>query len=689
MPTVYNKKSTGLASKRIPQKYAVVVDAGSSGSRVQVFSWRNPETILPAQGTTNSTVLNSVPKITQDPKYNLKIYPGISKYSGKKLHKLWSHHIEKLVKHAEKGVPKESRSETPVFLLATAGMRLLPMEDQQQILSESCRLLQENTRFYLPDCASHVSIIDGETEALYGWISANYLLGTFDSHGEEHSNELSLKLQETQQRASYGFMDMGGASMQIAFSPNASESERHLDDLYRVRLRNINGQNQEWKVFVSSWLGFGANEAKRRYSESLLLFNKIIGNTEKLLQDPCLPKAAGRDEEFNGYKVDYVGTGNFSQCLEAMQPLLRKDMPCKDEPCLFNGMHVPAIDFNTDKFVGVSEYWYTANDIFKLGGHYDFETFSQHVNEYCGSSWEDIMNSKKTGIKYKDVSDSMLKSACFKASWVINVLHSGFGLPVSGNEHYGLGSYMKPSTFDALSKRELKDLVTPFSSVSSIKGTELSWMLGRAVLYASSQVSPSSSNLPDVGYLPADMSEHHYVLGGEIPGVSPPILSSNSSTTLDVQFNMLFFVFFLLSGLSYLFFRIKRGHWITSKIRFAGSPKALSRVYRWARGYNGSDGYQRVLDEETLSPPVIASSPAAFYAPLAVSAKSTSMLDLNKFSPYQTEDFINRAPSRPSSRKTLRSTNSALDLSMDQDLNLPKSGSRLFHTQSIERLPRT
>lgn len=703
----YQKRSpVPVSLSTIAKKYAVIIDAGSSGSRVQVFSWSDSAALQQSSHAANSTVLNSVPKITQDPKLNLKITPGISSFAGK-TNKLWSNHLSKLISHAEKGVPKDLRHETPIYLLATAGMRLLPLQDQKEILNKSCSILQEKSDFYLPHCGSHVSIIDGETEALYGWISLNYLLGTFNGYSRDEPLIAADSISPTKLPSihpSYGFMDMGGASMQVAFSPNLTESERHLNDLYHVRLRNVDGKNQDWKVFVSTWLGFGANEAKQRFAKYLIAHSKSQGTIASPIPDPCYPKGTLRSFSVDANTtVAFSGAGNLEKCLEAMQPLLRKHVPCKDDPCLFNGVHVPAIDFATDRFVGVSEYWYTANDIFKLGGKYDFPSFSRHVNTYCGSDWKDIIQLKKGGKLYKGVTESALESACFKASWVINILHSGFGLPLDTKEAYGLDSYStltrrefndsSPASFRNLNKRDMLEFVTPFQSASSIEGTELTWTLGRAVLYASSQVPAISPRLPDVGFLPADMTENHYVLGGEILGAPKPIIPSVSSP-FGTPMGFFFIFACLIAMLYYFYAKHKRGFaWASNKFRVVRLPKFLSLALHKLRRYP-DNSYQRVLEEGTgfpmgLGSPTV-SLPATFHSP--VSAKSTSMLDLSKLADDNTP--VNRVPSRPPSRAnsrlnldSLRDEQQGFLNPSDVGISITRSSSRLFQTQSVERLP--
>ena len=117
---------------------------------------------------------------------------------------------DKLVCSAFMVVPKDQIADTPLFLMATAGVRLLSDNQRAALLNEICRYAQSTTSFSLPSCELHIQAIPGETEGLYGWIAANYLLGGSDSpeahaHGKGHHT--------------YGFLDMGGASAQIAFAP--------------------------------------------------------------------------------------------------------------------------------------------------------------------------------------------------------------------------------------------------------------------------------------------------------------------------------------------------------------------------------------------------------------------------------------------------------------------------------------
>jgi golgi apyrase len=400
-----------------------------------------------------------------------------------------SDHLKQLFDHAYDIIPEENVSSTPIFLLATAGMRLLPDLERKRLLDQICTYTRSSTNFLLSDCDLHIQVIPGETEGLYGWIAANYLLGGFDSpsehnHGKNHHT--------------YGFLDMGGASAQIAFAPNATEAEKHAEDLKLLRFRKVNGNVDEYKVFVTTWLEFGVHEARRRYVESL---NDKYASTE--LPDPCLPKGLTisskgdilTPDKINGKEIHIVGTANFQECLSATFPLLNKNKPCEDPPCLLNGVHVPAIDFDVNHFVGVSEYWHTTHEIFEFGHKdraYDWKTYQERVDSFCKQNWKDIQAGIQAGKWGEKVTESITAEVCFKASWLINMLHDGIGIPRVGLET------LKGNKTNLL--EGVKGFNDAFQAVNKIDDTEVSWTLGKMVLYAASEIPPKDFPKLPVGF---------------------------------------------------------------------------------------------------------------------------------------------------------------------------------------------
>ena len=104
---------------------------------------------------------------------------------------------------------------------------------------------------------------------------------------------------------SIGFMDMGGASTQIAFVPSSKEQiTKHKEDLSTVTLRNINGETQTWDLFVATWLGFGANEARKRFLNQLINLAIVNGeNWNSEINDPCLPKGASMEYNYENKNI--------------------------------------------------------------------------------------------------------------------------------------------------------------------------------------------------------------------------------------------------------------------------------------------------------------------------------------------------------------------------------------------------
>ncbi|KIW99899.1 uncharacterized protein Z518_10827 [Rhinocladiella mackenziei CBS 650.93] len=538
------------------KRYGVVLDAGSSGTRVYIYRW-----LQNSIARLDQSSLRALPELETKDKWTKKVHPGVSTF-GATPESIGPEHLRPLLEHALEHIPTDAVPQTPIFLLATAGMRLLPDQQQKDLLRHICSYIRSETKFSLPDCDVHIQVIPGETEGLYGWIAANYLLGGFNSP-EEHDHGKG--------HHTYGFLDMGGASAQIAFAPNSTEAEKHANDLTLLRLRTNDGTAREYKVFVTTWLGFGANEARRRYVTDLEESYGIDGLLE--MPDPCLPK--GLKLTLDGTIISgdldpdskhlLVGTGKFDECLRRTFPLLEKDMPCPDEPCLVHGVHVPAIDFDVNHFIGISEYWHTTHEIFEMGHQdkaYDFNTYQSRVRDFCEQDWSAIEQGIAQNTWGKKVDEKTALEVCFKASWLINMLHDGIGIPRVGIEDTSSSTHN--GTKELLESGKEKGFLDPFQAVNKIKSTEVSWTMGKMVLYASAEVPAAVEGDLPVGFgsnVPGIPKDFQYPGGGklqDIPNYQPNQTSSTEGSqsitgqihdTLfksDVTHRLPGFIFFLL-----------------------------------------------------------------------------------------------------------------------------------------------
>lgn len=89
--------------------------------------------------------------------------------------------IRPLLEFAARHIPPPSLPRTPVFVMATAGMRLLPERQRSDILTAIRDGLKKDHSqgFFLFDDERQVGTITGEEEGLYAWLALNYLLHRF------------------------------------------------------------------------------------------------------------------------------------------------------------------------------------------------------------------------------------------------------------------------------------------------------------------------------------------------------------------------------------------------------------------------------------------------------------------------------------------------------------------------------
>lgn len=147
------------------EKYAVVIDAGSTGSRVHVFKF-----------TSSSGQL----ELHFDKFDALK--PGLSSYADNPPGAAQS--LAPLLALAMETVPKHLHASTHVMVGATAGLRLLPDGKADVILAEVRKWLRAGYPFVFND--DDVKILSGVDEGAFAWLTLNYLLGNLGK-GEQQT----------------------------------------------------------------------------------------------------------------------------------------------------------------------------------------------------------------------------------------------------------------------------------------------------------------------------------------------------------------------------------------------------------------------------------------------------------------------------------------------------------------------
>jgi hypothetical protein len=164
-PVTVTSSGCKLPPGKPETQYALMIDAGSTGSRMHVYTFSN----CLADDVSASEAQNALPTLKDELFY--PITPGLSSYKGNP--KGAAKSLEPLLEKALEAVPKSERSCTPIAVKATAGLRLLGKKESADILNEVERWLTQEWPFHVVE--DGVVIMDGKDEGVYAWITINYV----------------------------------------------------------------------------------------------------------------------------------------------------------------------------------------------------------------------------------------------------------------------------------------------------------------------------------------------------------------------------------------------------------------------------------------------------------------------------------------------------------------------------------
>ncbi|XP_063818337.1 ectonucleoside triphosphate diphosphohydrolase 7 [Pseudophryne corroboree] len=424
-------------TKDLKLNYGIVIDCGSSGSRVFVYFWPphngNPHDLLDIKQMRDR---GSKPVVK-------KIKPGISTLA--LTPEKANEYMNPLLSFAASYIPKSKHKETPLYILCTAGMRVLPESQQAAILQDLIKDIPQEFDFLFSE--AHAEVISGKQEGVYAWISINSVLGRFDHVVDEEDNVVAVTLGAQEEaiirKRTVGIIDMGGGSLQIAYEvpktmtfPSAEHEEVAKTLLAEFNLGcDLQHTEHVYRVYVTTFMGFGGNFARQRYED--MVFNETITKNRALGEkmgvspstpylDPCLP--VGHKDKIQRIAQDFhiLGKGNWDSCRQLLEPLLSKS---NDSQAYLNGVYQPVIDFSNSEFYGFSEFYYCTEDVLRMGGLYDSHKFSKAAKDYCSMPWTSLTERFKNGLYSAHADQHRLKYQCFKSAWVHKVLHDGFYFP--------------------------------------------------------------------------------------------------------------------------------------------------------------------------------------------------------------------------------------------------------------------
>lgn len=138
-----------------------------------------------------------------------------------------------LLSSAKAYIPEELQAQSPILLKATAGLRMLKESEADALLQESRDLLGKSGFKF--SSTTGVEIMDGLSEAMFAWVTINYLRGSLGKNW----------------RSTAVMLDLGGGSTQIAMDVGVSKgSVARTEDTKEITLLG-----STHRLYLHSFLG--------------------------------------------------------------------------------------------------------------------------------------------------------------------------------------------------------------------------------------------------------------------------------------------------------------------------------------------------------------------------------------------------------------------------------------------------
>ena len=206
---------------------AIVIDAGSSGSRAHLYTFGAPQ-------------LTTIRE-----EWSMKRWPGLSACAlkepnapsaGVNISGCAKKNLSHMLHDLEAGCRAKSVhcAGAPVYLRATAGLRLLQPKERESILQGAAEAIRQSA-FRL---ASLPRTLPGSEEALYDWLMVNAAAHTLGAP----------------RGGTYAVLDLGGGSTQIAFEPASTPPSSE-------GMQQLGAPLGGRALYAVSRLGLGMNEA--------------------------------------------------------------------------------------------------------------------------------------------------------------------------------------------------------------------------------------------------------------------------------------------------------------------------------------------------------------------------------------------------------------------------------------------
>ena len=380
-----------------------------------------------------------------------------------------------------KGGQSEGKSRVPLYVWATAGMRILTEKEQKELWRSVASVARKATpRFAIGREEEHFKTIDGEDEGFYAWLAANYLVGVdvtsigadvdgFGGLTEEERNRLFREMNNARKplEESVGAIDVGGGSAQVVTLSATG---------FMRKTKKITSMEQLRKaVRVKSYLGYGANHMEKRWREAL------AERGEK--RDPC---------GFIGYEAKtslnaiLIGSGEYEKCALGLKKQIQK-MLADDG----NGdMRLPKASLSEDvgqtkKFLGMSLLYHVTHFISVVMPS-SLVTFPKPTlleiadagKSLCATTWS-VVSSDFDG-KDPNTPSDRLNGRCFDVALLDALL--------SIDENSNTVGFGFPKYSAGVSSDDSSNGLRMIEYAEDVNGSEVEWTLGAAI----SEIHPAA-----------------------------------------------------------------------------------------------------------------------------------------------------------------------------------------------------
>ena len=436
----------GSALETRDKKYVLVIDCGSSGTRMNAFEFdvQNVGMVTPSSSGTergdgagelnrgeavrrdegtrvgspisvprwipsSAAPARLIPKRSTETRrayQRVETEPGLSTYLREnRLHQVDERALQPLLTWAKAVVPRSQWKDTPVYLLGTAGLRRLSVEEQERVLG-ACREVLQRSPFMFE--SSQARVIDGKEEGLFGWAALNAAEGRLGVPGKEAET--------------IGALDLGGSSLEVTYYVGDKGDSKTSQE---VRVGGVT-----YRVQTTSYVGAGLDDA----------YGLALGNQSVLRNangHPCLNRGyagtrndqtvqkrdKGRDKN-NGANGEDSGAGNRNDGGEDYKRSTTRiegaafengsNGPCYElADAVVGSLDISDSHSSTEKFAAMSGF-YVINHFFGLDSSASLSDVQKATDEYCAMPWDSVLQ------RHKD--ELAVETYCFRGAYVMALL---------------------------------------------------------------------------------------------------------------------------------------------------------------------------------------------------------------------------------------------------------------------------